>query len=92
MQFLYSKEKDQLLKKDRNIGFEEIIALIEAGHVVAVLEHPNALQYPNQKIYVVDIEGYAWLIPFVRDDNSIFLKTAFPSRKHTKKFNRNNII
>ncbi len=86
MRFLYNEEKDLILKKERNIGFEEIIVLIQNGHIFAVFDHPNHLQYPNQKMYALDIEGYVWLVPFVRDHNSIFLKTAFPSRKHTKKF------
>ena len=59
---------------------------IEAGHEVAVLMHPNQLRYPNQKISVVLIEDYAYLVPFVETDREIFLKTIIPSRKATKQF------
>jgi len=30
------------------------------------------------------VEGYACLVPFVEDDDIVFLKTIIPSRKMTK--------
>jgi hypothetical protein len=87
--FSYSFEKDSKLKTERNISFEEIISLITEGYIIDVLEHPNPSQYPNQKIYILDIEGYIWLVPFVKNGEEIFLKTAFPSRKHTQQYREN---
>ena len=85
-QFTYNPEKDRKLKQERGISFDEIIMLISNGHLLDVLDHPNQLQYPGQKIYILDIEGYVWLVPYVQKHKEIFLKTAFPSRKHTKQY------
>jgi len=53
---------------------------------VAIYDHPNAKKYPNQKISVVLIEDYAYLVPCVEDKDQIFLKTIIPSRKATKQY------
>ena len=79
----WSPEKNKILMTERGICFEEIAYLIEAGKILAVEENPG---HPNQKIYILDMEGYAVIVPFVETENEIFLKTAFPSRKYTKKF------
>lgn len=85
-EFDFDIEKNEKLKADRCVDFDEIISLIENGSVIDVLDHPNQKKYPNQKIYVIDISGYVWLVPYVRGDGKIFLKTAFPSRKYTKQY------
>ncbi len=82
--YTWNPEKNKQLKKDRGIGFEDVVFHIEAGDEVDVLEHPNQERYPNQKISVVIIEGYAYLVPFVESDTELFLKTIIPSRKATK--------
>jgi hypothetical protein len=82
----FDLEKNAELKKTRGIGFEEIILLIDEGYLLDVVEHPNRLRYPHQQLYVVDVEGYAYLVPFVREENKIFLKTIYPSRKATKEY------
>jgi hypothetical protein len=51
-------------------------------------DHYNKKKYPNQKILIVDVDGYAYLVPFVKDGNELFLKTIIPSRKATKKYLR----
>ena len=63
--------------------FEEIAYLIENGQVVGIEENPGR---SNQKIYVLKIDNYAIIVPYVESDDEIFLKTAFPSRKYTKKY------
>ena len=83
--FKYNKEKDTLLKKERGIGFEEIIDSINYG-VLDVYDHPNTEKFPNQKIYVVEALNYVYLVPFVKEDSYIFLKTIIPSRKAKKKY------
>jgi hypothetical protein len=80
----YSHEKNALLKQSRGIGFEEIIAAMEEGNVLDVYDHPDQLNYPLQKIYVVEALDYIYLVPFVRNDDGIFLKTIIPSRKAKK--------
>ena len=76
-------DKNETLKAKRGISFEEIAYLIESGHILGIEENPGR---PNQKIYIVEIESYAVIVPFVERDNEIFLKTAFPSRKYTKSY------
>jgi len=79
----WSLEKNEILKAKRGISFEEISYLIESGHILGIEENPGR---PNQKIYIVEIESYDVIVPFVERDNEIFLKTAFPSRKYTKRY------
>ena len=79
----WNLEKNELLKAERGISFEEIALLIESGNILGIEENPG---HPNQKIYILEIENYAYIVPFVESENEIFLKTAFPSRKYTKRF------
>jgi hypothetical protein len=79
----WGHEKNETLKATRGISFEEIAFLIESGQILGIEENPKR---PNQKIYILEIENYAFIIPFVEKDNEIFLKTAFPSRKYTKRY------
>lgn len=85
LQYEFSAEKNQQLINTRGISFEEIIAAIKEGALLEVLPHPNPMKYPNQAIYVIHMNNYIWLVPFVRkDENTLFLKTIFPHRKLTK--------
>ena len=87
--FDWSTEKNQQLVEQRGISFERVVAAIEQGGLVNVLEHPNQERYPGQLIYVVDIEQYIYLVPFVAEpDGSRFLKTVIPSRKATRDYQR----
>jgi uncharacterized DUF497 family protein len=79
----WNSEKNEILKKERGISFEEIAYLIENGQVIGIEENPGR---PNQKIYVLEIDKYAIIVPCVESDDEIFLKTAFPSRKYSKKY------
>lgn len=85
-EFEFDTDKNTTLKKERGISFEEIILLIDEGHLLDVVEHPNKIKYEHQQIYVVDVGGYIHLVPFVREENKIFLKTIYPSRKATKEY------
>lgn len=81
--FEFNLEKSRSLKETRNISFEEIIALMDDEHVLDIIEHPNKKRYGNQKIFVMLIANYVYLVPFVRDGQKYFLKTIIPSRKAT---------
>jgi len=72
----YSLEKNELLKKQRDISFEDVILSIEKGDVLDDVEHPNKEKYPNQNIFIilVRIKNYVYLVPYVEDENFIFLK------------------
>ena len=82
--FVWNEDKNEKLKRERNISFEIILLQIEAGKILDILEHPNSEKYQGQKIFVIEFEGYAFLVPFVEDEQKIFLKTIIPSRKATK--------
>ena len=84
--FAWNSEKNDFLERERRITFEEIVLNIQLGNEVDILEHPNQERYPGQKISVVMVEGYAYLVPFVENEEEIFLKTIIPSRKLTKQY------
>lgn len=84
--FQWNSEKNDLLARERGITFDEIVKRIEDGAKVIETEHPNPEKYPNQKILIVDVYGYAYLVPFVVDEDSFFLKTIIPSRKATRQY------
>ncbi len=84
----WDPSKNEKLKAERNISFEEVVFHIGQGAEADVFEHPNQERYPGQKISVVLIEGYAYLVPYVESETEIFLKTIIPSRKATKKYVR----
>lgn len=84
--FEWSEEKNEKLKNDRNISFEIIVSQIELGNLLDIIEQKNKEKYENQNIYVVEYENYAYLVPFVEEDDKVYLKTIIPSRKATKKY------
>jgi uncharacterized DUF497 family protein len=84
--FAWNDDKNAFLQANRNISFEEIVLYIEKGYLLDVLEHPSPEKYPGQKVFVVQVDQYAYLVPFVEDESEVFLKTIIPSRKATKKY------
>lgn len=81
-----NSEKNHHLMDERGISFEEIVLNIYLRNELDIFENPNQEKYPNQKISVVLVEGYAYLVQFVENENEIFLKTIIPSRKATKQY------
>ena len=87
MKFRYNSEKNALLLKERNIGFDEIIQAIERGNILDIRDHPNKNKYPNQAILYVRVVDEVYAVPFIEEDeHQIFLKTLYPSRKARKEF------
>jgi uncharacterized DUF497 family protein len=84
----WDEQKNEWLKRNRGLGFEQIAVLIEQGQVLEVMDHPDQRKYPRQKMAIVEIGGYACLVPYVDDEEGVFLKTIIPSRKATKKYLR----
>ncbi len=82
----WNNDKNEKLKKERGISFEDVIYYIEHGKLLAILNHANQKKYPGQRIYALKINNYVYLVPFVETENEIFLKTIIPSRKATKKY------
>ena len=82
--FRWGSEKNEQLKLERSLSFEKMVVAIETGGLVDILEYPNPAKYPNQKVLVVALDGYAYLVPFVEEEDHYFLKTVIPSRKATR--------
>lgn len=86
LNFKWDKTKDDLLIKNRRISFTLIAAAIRNNKVINVIDHPDQLKYKNQKIAYIKIKNYIWMVPFIKSKKTVFLKTAYPSRKATKKY------
>ena len=84
--FRWGSEKNEQLKLDRGISFEQMVVAIEAGGPLDILAHPNPVKYPKQKVLIVASDGYAYLVPFVEEPDHFFLKTVIPSRKATRDY------
>lgn len=82
----WDSAKNRLLKSERGVGFEDVVVRLVNGNVLDTLDHPNQEKYPNQRIHVLDINGYVYLVPFVENEQGIFLKTIIPSRKATRNY------
>ena len=77
---------EQREDKERGIGFEELVFHIERGDLLDILDHPNPERYAGQRVFVVRRDDHVYLVPFVEDDDTVFLKTIIPSRKATKQY------
>ncbi len=84
MKYEWNPPKNEWLKKERNISFEQIIFHLSQGDVWKIADHPDQKKYPGQKIYFVIVEDYIYLVPYIIEKEYIFLKTVIPSRKATK--------
>ncbi len=84
--FKWNAEKNELLARERGITFEEIVQRIESGAQIVETDHPNQQKYPNQKILIIEVDGYVYLVPCVIEQETCFLKTIIPSRKATRKY------
>jgi uncharacterized DUF497 family protein len=84
--FDWSDERNAELRAERGIGFEDIVYHIARGDVLDIVEHPNRERYGAQRVFIVNVDGYAYLAPFVEDQAGIFLKTVIPSRKMTRRY------
>ena len=86
----WSQEKNKKLWNSRGVCFEDVIVSIKEGGLLDTVKHPNREKYPNQFLYIVKIQGYVYMVPFVEETEYIFLKTVIPSRKHTKRYLKND--
>ena len=84
--FRWSEAKNTRLKLERGVSFEEIVVAVAAGQLLDVLKHRNRDRYPRQKVLVVSLRGYAYLMPCVDEPGGNFLKTIIPSRKATRDY------
>ena len=84
--FDWSDEKNEMLEQTRGVCFEDVLVHIQNGDVLDVIRHPNQERYPRQNIIVLNVEGYVWLVPYVKTRGTRFLKTIIPSRKATREY------
>jgi len=82
----WNPEKNDQLKSERGVAFEDVVFHIMAGDILDTVDHPNQKCYPGQQIHIIAIEEYVYLVPFVESDDEVFLKTIIPSRKATKNY------
>lgn len=82
----WSAEKSLSLKTERGVSFEEVLSAISQGGLLSVMDHPNRAKYAHQKMLVVRIRDYAYLVPYVESDSELFWKSIMPSRKATRDF------
>ena len=82
----WNANKNQELLLKRQVSFEKAVFYIEHGGLLDDIVHPNTKEYPNQRIFIVRIEDYVYLVPYVESENELFLKTIIPSRKFTKMY------
>lgn len=84
--YRWDHDKNERLKRERGVSFEQVVMHIERGDLLGVYGHPNKDRYPGQQVLVVKIEKYVYLVPFVEAQEGKFLKTIIPSRKATREF------
>ena len=84
--FRWNSEKNETVKAERGISFECVVVSIEAGGLLDIMAHPNQTKYPRQRVLVVACDNYAYLVPFVEEEDYFFLKTIIPSRKATRDY------
>jgi hypothetical protein len=84
--FDWSDKKNKILKKARKVSFEQVELAIASGDLVDRIKHPNPAKYPNQEVFLVKIDNYIYSVPYIEDDEKIFLKTIIPNRKATKRY------
>ncbi|MDQ3009620.1 MAG: BrnT family toxin [Acidobacteriota bacterium] len=84
--YAWNEEKNQRLKAERDVSFEEVVFNIADGNILDIVRHPNQEKYKGQRIFIVNINDYAYLVPFVETESEIFLKTIIPNRKATRKY------
>jgi uncharacterized DUF497 family protein len=88
MKYEWNPEKNEMLKRERNISFEQIVFHLQQGDIWKTSDHPNQKQHQGQKLYFVNVEGYIHIVPHVLEKQYVFLKTIIPSRKATRDFEK----
>ena len=84
--YAWDTAKNEWLIRERRISFERIVLQIEQGGLLDIMHHPDTERFPHQKIYVVNVDECAYIVPFVESNEHIFLKTIIPSRKATRSY------
>lgn len=87
-QISWSEQKSKELLLKRGVSFDDVLSALQDDRFLAIEEHPNRLKYPHQKILIVRLYGYVYIVPFVESNEGLFLKTIYPDRKYHAKYTR----
>jgi uncharacterized DUF497 family protein len=88
MQIRWSDEKNAALKRSRNVSFEDVENAIMNNNVLDIIPHHNQDKFVHQELMIVWMHNYTYYVPFVMNEEEIFLKNIIPSRKYHKKYNK----
>ena len=81
---IWDNDKNLKLQRERQISFEQIAEIILRKEYLDIIDNPAR---ESQQLFVVKLKDYIYSVPFIIDNRpNIILKTAFPSRKLTKKY------
>ena len=86
MIFDWDPDKEKWLKENRGMSFHYVLFHIENDDLLDVREHPNKEKYPNQKLLIIKMNDYVYVVTYVQEQDTMFLKTIIPSRKETKRY------
>jgi len=89
--YAWDEAKNEKLKTDRKISFEDVLKALDQGKELGRIAHPNQDRYPNQTLLIIDINDYAYMVPYIEDEEKVFFKTIIPSRKATKIYLRKEV-
>lgn len=81
---VWDPRKNEKLRRERGVTFEDVVQAMAEGRILAVMEHPNQSRYPGQRILIVEVKGYAYLVPYTEDGGDLVFKTVIPSRKASR--------
>ena len=84
--YVWNNEKNKLLQNERGISFEDIVDAISNGELLDSIKNPSSDKYSNQSVFIVNVKGYVYCVPYVEDESNVFLKTIFPGRKMKKRY------
>lgn len=84
--FRWNADKNRQLQAERGVSFEQALQAIRSDQLLDIIEHPNPAKYPNQRIFIIEMNQYVYLVPFVETDAEIFLKTIIPSCKLKRQY------
>lgn len=86
----WNSDKNIVLKQIRGVCFEDVQLQITTGNIIDIIDHPNQDKYPNQRLFILEINSYLYQVPFVEDEKGVFLKTIIPNRKLKRKYDNNH--
>jgi len=73
-------------------GIPEIPAEKLSGGLVANMPHPHRDRYPRQRVLIVAINNYTYVVPCIVPGEVVELITLFPSRKATRDYLRSHTL